>query len=402
MIIHVRGDVIEIRGSLVENHWLALKSAVSLLLEQYPNGVIIDGSRLTDINEAGAHTFLDASNYIQAQNARVVISGLSDRILEEIRGIPGARSQLPLVASVEEARASLAVGGAEAVPEARRKPAVLVPLLGAWKKAVEFAAIEAAKKAEIHLLYAIEVPRTLPLGEPLPEKEREATQALAEGERVISGYGLAVRKLTTRSRVALEGVGKFISEAGPRLAVIAYPKDELVKDIGPHDVVGVLCQEAPCDVAILCAAEPVEGRSAPAAGRPVVLVPLVGVWPRAVEFAAVQAAARKAEVHLLYVIEVPRTLPLDAALPDKEEEAQQALMEAERALKHKGVAVRKSTVRARDMLEGAAKFAAEMKPELLAAAYFKEELANEITRYDVMSKLCHETPCDVVVYCVTA
>jgi anti-anti-sigma regulatory factor len=115
MIIHENGDVIALKGSLDTNQWPALRSVVSLRLKEHPSGVILDGSSLTDITEAGAHTFLDASNFIQAHHARVVVSGLPDNILEAIRRIPGVRSQLPLASSVEEARASLAVGGEEAV-----------------------------------------------------------------------------------------------------------------------------------------------------------------------------------------------------------------------------------------------------------------------------------------------
>jgi len=70
MIIQTRGDVIILKGALTENQWPSIRSAVSLLLESYPSGVVIDASELVEVTEAGAHTFLDASNFIQAQNAR--------------------------------------------------------------------------------------------------------------------------------------------------------------------------------------------------------------------------------------------------------------------------------------------------------------------------------------------
>lgn len=401
MIIHVDGDVIKLKGLLVENHWVALKSVVSLLLEQYPNGVIIDGSNLTEINEAGTDTFLDASNYIQTQNARVVVAGLPDNILNEIRRIPGARSQLPLAASIEEARASLAVGGAEAIPETRRKPAILVSLIGAWQKAIEFAVVQTAKKAEIHLLYVIEVSRSLPLGVPLPENEQEATRLLSEAGQMLARSGLTVRKLTTRARVGFEGLGKFAADAGPRLVVVAYPKSILVSEIGRHDVVGVLCQDAPQDVVILCVDEGAEvAQETGKNGKPFVLIPLIGAWPGAIEYAAVHAASRRAEVHLLYILQVPRTLPMDAPLQNEEKEAQQTLQEAERMLRRRGVAVRKLVARARDIPEGVTHFAAEAPPELLVAAYFKKDMADEGFRHNIINAFCHETPCDVAIYCV--
>ena len=399
MIIHLRGDVIELKGSLVENHWTALKSAVSLLLDQHPSGAIIDCSRLTDINEAGAHTFLDASSYIESQHARVVLAGLPEHILGEIRQIPGARSQLPLAASIEEARASLAVGGEEAVPENKRKPAIMVPLLGSWPQALDFAAVQAARQMEIHLVYVIEVPRNLPLGVPLPEKEREATQVLSEAERSLSRTGLTVRKLTTRARVASEGAGNFASDAAPRLVIAAYPKAELLKEAGRQDIMGELCSHAPNDVAILCIEEPSIGEEPRELCKPVVLVPLIGSWPRALEYAAVYAAARKIEIHLLYVLEVSRKLPMDIPLPEKEQEAQTTLAEAERILKRKGVVMRKLTTRVRDALEGAARFAKEAKPQLLLVAYHKDDLADQAIRYEILDTFCRESPCDVAICC---
>jgi len=400
MIIHLKGDVIEIRGSVLENQWLALQSAVRLGLKEHPNGVVIDGSGLTDVTQAGARTFVDASNYIQAHRTRVVVSGLPESVLDEIRRIPGVRSQLPLAASIEEARASLAVGGIEAVPEVRRRPAVLVPLLGAWHRAVEFAAIQADTKAEIHLLYPIEVPRTLPLGVPLPEKEQEATQTLAEAERTLAGRAVTVRKLATRCRVATEGVARFTAEAKPRLVVIAYPKSELVQETLVQSMADILCQESPSEVVVLCVGQPAAPTETPTVpGKSAILVPLIGAWPRAVELAA-HTAGKKAEVQLLYVIEVPRRQPLDIPLPDEEREAQQTLAEAEQMLRGKRVAPRKLAKRVRDTMEGVAAFAAESGARLLVLSYFKKELAGEASRHKIVHTFCHEATYDTAIYCV--
>ncbi len=134
--------------------------------------------------------------------------------------------------------------------------------------------------------------------------------------------------------------------------------------------------------------------------KPAILVPLIGAWGRAIGFAADHAAAAKAELHLLYVLEVPRTLPLDTALPEMEQEAQHTLSEAEMMLRRRGVTVRKLTTRARDALEGAARFAAEMQSKLLVAAYLKEDLIERGARHTAVNILCHEAPCDIAVYCI--
>lgn len=253
MIIQIKGDVIKLKGSLTENQWPAIKSAVHLMLDEHPGGAVIDAGGLSDVTEAGARTFLDASNFIQAHSARVIIAGLSDDILEQVKQIPGVRSQLVLASSVEEARASLEAGGGASAAEGRVRPCVLVPLIGAWGRAVQMAASEAlARRAEIHLLYVLQIPRNLPIGAPMPEKEQEAQQGLAEAERALKRRGVAVRKRTTRARDVVEGAAKFAAETKPELLVVAYYKEEMEKETVRHDVVGVLCHEAPCDVAIYC------------------------------------------------------------------------------------------------------------------------------------------------------
>ncbi|MDO8586129.1 MAG: universal stress protein [Armatimonadota bacterium] len=252
MIIQTKGDVIRLRGSLAENQWPAIKAAVSLLLADHPGGVIIDASGLTDISEAGAHTFMDASNFIQAQSARVIVCGFSEPILAEIRRIPGVRSQLVLASTIDEARASLEAGGA-ATAVAGTKPAILVPLLGAWRKALAFAASEAvARRAEAHLLYVLQVPRNLPLGAPMPEQEQEAQHNLAEAEKALRRRGVTVRKRTTRARDVVEGAARFAADTKPDLVILAYFKEEMSQEGSRYEVMGTFCHEAPCDVVFYC------------------------------------------------------------------------------------------------------------------------------------------------------
>ena len=401
MIIHQKGDVVELKGSLDANQWLALKSVVSLQLKGHPLGIVIDGRELTDINEAGAHTFIDASEFIQAHNARIVAAGLSPRIQEEMRRIPGARSQLPLAASVEEARASLAIGGAESVPESRRKPVILVPLVGQWRKAVDYAALHADRNIELHLLYVIEVPRAMPLGVPLPDKEQEAIHTLDEAEKELGKHGFTLRRMITRARSGIEGAAKFAADTKPRLVVDAHSKSELQRQADAHDVIGTLAHHAAGDIVVYAVGPPPSAQPGvqPAPCKPVIAVPLMGAWPKAVQFAAEQAARNKKEVHLLYVIQVPRISPLDIPMPEKEREAQETLSEAERVLKRSGVHTRGFTIRSRDIMEGAGKFAAENLPELMVLAYFEDDLVERGARYQIITTLFNEAPCDVAIFC---
>ena len=401
MIIHVKGDVIALKGSLAENQWPALRSAVSLLLKKHPSGVIVEGGDLTDISDVGTHTFIDASEYLQAQNARVVFAGLSQHIQERMSRIPGARSQMPLAASVEEARASLAVGDIGTLPESARRPVILVPLLGAWHQAIEYAAMHSGRKAEIHLLYVIEVPRSLPLGVPLPDQEHEALRILSQAEQAMGRSGVTVRRMITRARAGIEGAAKFAADTNPRLVVAAFAKEELQRETDGQDVIAALAGEATGDVVIYCVRSPSEAGVTEARPpcKPVILVPMFGAWVRAIGFAAEQASPAKKEIHLLYVLQVPRVSPLDVSIPEKEREAEQLLSEAERALKRSRVVVRKFTTRARDIMEGAGKFAEETQPELVTVAYYRDELIERGARFGIVTTLCHEAPCDVAVFC---
>jgi len=253
MIIQTKGDVVKLTGSLVENQWPALQSAVSLLLEEHPGGVIIDGSGLTDVSDAGVRTFLDASHFIQAHSARVIVSGLSEAILEAVKNVPGVRSQLVTAATVEQARASLEYGGAVIVPDARTRPVVLVPLIGAWQRAIDYAAAEAsARRADAHLLYVLKVPRNLPLGAPMPAEEHEAQRALDEAEKAMKRKGVTVRRRTTRARDLVEGAGKFAAETKADLLVVCYYKEDLMQEGSRYADVGALCHEAHCDIVVCC------------------------------------------------------------------------------------------------------------------------------------------------------
>jgi len=253
MIIQIEGDVVKLRGALTENQWPALRSAVALTLKKNPRGVILDATELTEVSESGAHTFLDASQFIQSQNARVVVAGLPSDILEEIRKIPGVRSQLAVTTSIKEARASLESGGMAAHIERMEGPSVLVPLIGEWQRALEFAAAQAfERRAEILLLYVLQVPRNLPLGVPVPELEQEAERILTEAERASKRRGVKVRRLVTRSRDVMEGAARFAADTKSDLVVLAFAKDDLARDDYRCTAMNTFCHEVAGDLAVLC------------------------------------------------------------------------------------------------------------------------------------------------------
>src|SRR5579862_4697127 len=130
MIVSGKNDVVQLSGALHKNEWLTIKALAKILLQQYPEGILIDCSELTDVSEGGTKTFLEAVRDIQGEGARIVFVNLPDHVLQVVRTVPGVRSQLPIAASEAEARASLRMGRAT-VADAERpvvENSILIPL----------------------------------------------------------------------------------------------------------------------------------------------------------------------------------------------------------------------------------------------------------------------------------
>src|SRR5580700_8875502 len=186
MIIETRDDVVQLSGSLHKNQWMTIKAAANLLLQNHPQGIIIDCGHLADISENGAKTFLEAMRDIEAARARIIVANLPAAMLATCNTVPGVRSQLPIADSVEAARASLRVHHRPLAPSAvadpaRRGASILVPLLAdldLMYGASLAARLTRAGKGEVHLVYFLEVARTLPLNAPLPNAEKAAQDTL--------------------------------------------------------------------------------------------------------------------------------------------------------------------------------------------------------------------------------
>jgi nucleotide-binding universal stress UspA family protein len=116
------------------------------------------------------------------------------------------------------------------------------------ERAVELACrLAQEQRAEVLLVYVIEVPRTLPLGAPLEEAEQEAKAALETAKAVVALHNLPVSSLVQRAREAGDGI---ITAAKDHRA------DLIVVGIGPHrggrhlwgGTSETLLHRAPCEV----------------------------------------------------------------------------------------------------------------------------------------------------------
>jgi anti-anti-sigma regulatory factor len=109
MIIEAKEDTLYISGAFNENHWPTLEGAVRYLLKNHPAGIIVECSEMTAMSEGGIRTFMEVLREAAKQGWRVLFVNVPDPVSEKIRSTPGLRSQLPVAASIEEARGSLEV-----------------------------------------------------------------------------------------------------------------------------------------------------------------------------------------------------------------------------------------------------------------------------------------------------
>jgi anti-anti-sigma regulatory factor len=263
MIVATRDDIVRLSGALVKNQWLTIKAAANLLLREHPEGIIIDCGGLTHVSEEGTKTFLEAMRDIKAAGARILVANLPDEVMQVIRSVPGVRSQLPIASSVEEARASLRLGGVPVEAErATPEGGILIPLLE--KLDVEYALLVAARiHRDLHLPVTLACPlvvaRNLPIGAPLPEEETAANKALEQAALAARKLNMPVSRHVERVRDAEEGLLQMIRHFKVSHVIVSAYADRL-RDESFMKLMDLLFQRAPCNVLI--------GRRAPDAEHP--------------------------------------------------------------------------------------------------------------------------------------
>jgi len=250
MIVESYEDVIVLSGGLRSNHWETIHTAVSLTLQRYPTGVIIDCSGLTECTPEGAETFRSAMEFITDQDARVIVAAVSAPVLEVLKEVPDVKSQLPIAKSVDEARASLNVlnqhfdNEDHIVLSKKRKEHVevsermIVVLRGIPEdSAVVDLAISLCGKGDgLLLLFSVMVPRELPLQSPMPEEEAIAAAVLNKAADVCHEAEIPVVRSIVRARDlgnavqesldenpaerVLVGLSKHIDDAGSELKLM--------------------------------------------------------------------------------------------------------------------------------------------------------------------------------------
>ncbi len=259
MIIETRGDVVKLSGTLHKNQWLTIRAAAGMLLNDHPQGIIVDCSQLEEVSEEGAKTFLEAMRDIDAAKTRIIVVSLPDKVLRVLKTVPGVRSQLPIAATVEEARASLQIHKTSAtlVTSATPNRAGVILVLLIADTDLSYGADLAARlaragRAEIRIVYLLEVTRTLPLNAPLLELEKAAQELLAKATQYTRQYNVTASEHVERVRDAVDGALGAIRLHGATQVVVGASSHSTVHD--DHDrfdqLVEALLHRAPCEVIV--------------------------------------------------------------------------------------------------------------------------------------------------------
>lgn len=250
MIVYTHDDIILISGALIKNQWPTIKAAANLLLQEFPEGIIIDCAELARVSDEGAQTFLDAMHDIQSARARIIVCNLPESVTTELSKVPGVRSQLPVADSIDEARASLR-SGFEA-PIATVERGVLVPVLDDTdtEDSIEAASqLARSLRLPLTLVYLIEVDRNKPLGAPLPDREAEAARALGVAVAAARKQGVRFACQVHRVRDAQEGVLHAVTSHDAAYVALSASLEKFNQERFLN-LVRILFNRAPCHVLI--------------------------------------------------------------------------------------------------------------------------------------------------------
>jgi anti-anti-sigma regulatory factor/nucleotide-binding universal stress UspA family protein len=264
MIIETKDDVVRLSGSLTRNQWMTIKAAANLLLTNHPEGIIVDCSQLSSISEDGAKTFLEAMRDIEAAKSRILVVSLPQQVLAVCKTVPGVRSQLPIADTIEDARASLRMANRPGAlrdkkpattDPAKRTTNILVPIVANMELtygAVLAARVSRGSRADIRLVYFLEVPRTLPLNAPLVEEEQSAQKMLRQAVESARSEGAVASEHVERVRDAGEGILAAAKNYQVEILVLGATTEPSAGEQHEkfHFLVDMLIHRAPCEVIV--------------------------------------------------------------------------------------------------------------------------------------------------------
>jgi len=131
---------------------------------------------------------------------------------------------------------------------------ILVPTIGLpyTERGVELACrLGDDQEAEVFLAYVLEVPRTMPLGVPLPEAEQRAQEALDRAASIVDLHKMRVHKIVQRARLAGEEIAKIARTLDVDMIVLGVrAEQERLRGAVIGRTSDTILRHAPCEVVI--------------------------------------------------------------------------------------------------------------------------------------------------------
>lgn len=243
MIVESYEDIIILSGAIRSNQWETLHTAISLTLKRHEEGVIIDCSQITEMTPHGADTFRSVMDFLKEHDARVLVAAVPDAIMQVLKSVPDVRSQLAVVATVEQARSSLDIlrnpHADDAHPQKRKKlPAakggkILACVMGTeCDSYLLTTARELANglDASVDVVYPLLVPREMPLSGAMPEEEKLAREALNHANGILSAESIEAELILERGRDVASAIHSVLEENPASHVVIGLPNGDQATD----------------------------------------------------------------------------------------------------------------------------------------------------------------------------
>lgn len=113
--------------------------------------------------------------------------------------------------------------------------------------------------------------------------------------------------------------------------------------------------------------------------------------------AAKLARGERSELHAIYIIDVPFTLPPDATMPDEERTALDALGAAEAIAMHSGVNIRTDIIKARSISQAVLDVAKREKAQLIVIGSYREGKYTGAPLGSEIEEIAAKAKCDVLI-----
>jgi hypothetical protein len=122
----------------------------------------------------------------------------------------------------------------------------------------------------------------------------------------------------------------------------------------------------------------------------------VADWERAASIACKICDRKRDEMHLAYLLRVPRAMPLATPMPEQEAMARRMLEDGERIARSCKINVVRHVERVRSIGEGVQRILTLLHPTTLVICVARQdEEAHEITS-QVIPNLLSEPPCEII------